>query len=115
MTIDNPFFHRGAIRRSQEFFGREAELNQILSLLRNGQSVSLIGPRRIGKSSLLLHLCRPQVRKRMDLSDDRAIFVLIDCQELGGSPPEEVYEALFTSLMESSTAIIGQNDTGERS
>jgi len=114
MTIDNPFFHRGAIRRPEEFYGREAELNQILGLLRNGQSVSLVGPRRIGKSSLLLHLCRPKVRKRLDLSDERAIFALIDCQELGGSPPEEVYEALFTSVVESSGAILEQIETNER-
>ena len=114
MTLDNPFFHRGAIRRFEEFFGREAELSQILGLLRNGQSVSLVGPRRIGKSSLLLHLCRPEVRNSLDLSDERAIFALIDCQELGGSPPEEVYEALFTSIMESPGAKIEQIQTGER-
>ena len=62
MTTDNPFFHRGAIRRAEEFYGRRREVGQVLGLLRNGQSVSLIGPRRIGKSSLLLHLARPQVR-----------------------------------------------------
>ncbi|HMT21362.1 MAG TPA: hypothetical protein PKE20_08995, partial [Promineifilum sp.] len=61
MGVDNPFFHRGAIRHAEDFIGREAELNQMLGLLRNGQSVSLIGPRRIGKSSLLLHLSDPDV------------------------------------------------------
>ncbi|GMQ77770.1 MAG: hypothetical protein BMS9Abin02_0259 [Anaerolineae bacterium] len=114
MMIDNPFFHRGAIRRSEEFFGREAELNQILGLLRNGQSVSLVGPRRIGKSSLLLHLCRNHVRKRLDLSNEHALFALIDCQELGGSPPEEVYEALFTSMMVSPAVTAGKIYTEER-
>lgn len=100
MTIDNPFFHRGAIRRPEEFHGRQAEINQILGLLRNGQSVSLIGPRRIGKSSMLLHLARPQTRTAYELEPPRALFVLIDCQEFGGSPPEEVYEALLTELMD---------------
>jgi hypothetical protein len=100
MSSDNPFFHRGAIRRAAYFHGREAEINQILGLLRNGQSVSLIGPRRIGKSSLLIHLCRPQVRARLNLQPPETLFVLLDCQELGGSPPEEVYEALLTSLLD---------------
>ena len=104
MTIDNPFFHRGAIRRPEEFHGRQAEINQILGLLRNGQSVSLIGPRRIGKSSMLLHLARAQTRAAYDLEPPHALFVLIDCQEFGGSPPEEVYEALLTELIDRAEA-----------
>ena len=60
MNIENPFYHRGAIRRMDDFIGRDAEINQILGLLSNGQSVSLIGPRRIGKSSLLYLLGLPR-------------------------------------------------------
>ncbi|HSH03154.1 MAG TPA: winged helix-turn-helix domain-containing protein [Anaerolineae bacterium] len=99
MTIDNPFYHRGAIRHAADFHGRTAEINQILGLLRNGQSVSLIGPRRIGKSSLLLHLTRPTTRQIGGL-DPNTLLVLIDCQEIGGAPAEEVYEALTTALLD---------------
>lgn len=102
MSIDNPFFHRGAIRRAEEFHGRKSEIGQILGLLRNGQSVSVVGPRRIGKSSLLLHLCRPKTRERYGVGPEETILALVDCQELGGSPPEEVYEAFMTSLMDAS-------------
>ncbi len=101
MSVDNPFFHRGAIRRPEEFHGRQIEISQILGLLRNGQSVSLIGPRRIGKSSLLLHVARPQVRAALELDPPQALFAVIDCQEFGGSPPEEIYEALLAELMDS--------------
>jgi DNA-binding winged helix-turn-helix (wHTH) protein len=100
MSSENPFFHRGAIRRAEHFHGRDAETEQILGLLRNGQSVSLIGPRRIGKSSLLLQLCRPEVRSQFDMESPHALFVMLDCQELGGSPPEEVYETLLMALMD---------------
>ncbi len=100
MSIDNPFFHRGAIRRASFFHGRHNEVEQILGLLRNGQSVSLIGPRRIGKSSILLHLCRPAVREQFRLQPPQVLFVMLDCQELGGSPPEEVYEALLMGLVD---------------
>jgi hypothetical protein len=103
MSIDNPFFHRGAIRRAEEFQGRHDELDQILGLCRNGQSVSIVGPRRIGKSSLLLHLCRPSTREPF-IGLDRTIYTLVDCQELGGSPPEEVYEALLTSICDAAAA-----------
>lgn len=96
----NPFFHRGAIRRAADFYGRTAPIEQILGLLRNGQSVSLIGPRRIGKSSLLLHLTRAAVREPFHLHPPHALFVLVDCQELGGSPADEVYGALLAGLRE---------------
>ena len=103
MSIDNPFFHRGAIRRASYFHGRHIEVEQTLGLLRNGQSVSLIGPRRIGKSSILLHLCRPAVREQYGLQPPKALFVMLDCQELGGSPPEEVYEALLMGLVDAAS------------
>jgi hypothetical protein len=90
MSMTNPFFHRGAIRQAKDFHGRTSESREILGLLRNGQSVSLIGARRIGKSSLLIQLCRPEVRAEIGLDPARALFVIVDCQELGGSPAEEV-------------------------
>ena len=88
MSFENPFFHRGAIRRAEEFHGRQAELNQILGLFRNNQSVSIIGPRRIGKSSLVIHLCRSKTREPFNLAPPKTIFAPVDCQELGGSPPK---------------------------
>lgn len=98
MSMNNPFFHRGAIRQSDDFYGREAELNQMIGLLRNGQSVSLIGPRRIGKSSLLMHLCRPQVRASLNLDPTATLFVLLDCQEFGESPADEIYDLFWQSV-----------------
>jgi hypothetical protein len=98
MSSVNPFYHRGAIRQAADFHGRQSEISQILGLLGNGQSVSLIGPRRIGKSSLLIHLSRPEVRQEVGLDPARSLFILLDCQEVGGSPPEEVYESLLDGL-----------------
>lgn len=98
MSDINPFYHRGAIRNAADFHGRETENDQIMGLLRNGQSVSLIGSRRIGKSSLLIHLSRPDVQQSAGLQSDKTLFFLVDCQELGGSPAEEVYEAFHFSL-----------------
>ncbi|HRQ40503.1 MAG TPA: winged helix-turn-helix domain-containing protein [Chloroflexota bacterium] len=104
MSSDNPFFHRGAIRQAEFFYGREAEINQIMGLLRNGQSVSLIGPRRIGKSSLLIHLMRPEVQDAHQWGASQVLFVHLDCQEFGESPADEVYEALYDALMDAAEA-----------
>ena len=89
---------------ADEFYGRESESAEVLGLLRNGQSVSIIGPRRIGKSSFLLNLCRTNTRHPYDLAPPQALFVLVDCQELGGSPPEEVYETLHVGLTDAAEA-----------
>lgn len=109
-SLDNPFYHRGAIRRAEDFYGRGNEISQILGLLRNGQSVSLIGPRRIGKSSLLLHLTRAEVQKAIQDGDRKTLFVLLDCQEFGGSPPEELYEALLDALWDAAEEIGFETD-----
>lgn len=52
----NPFTQQTKIQEAELFIGRRAELDQLLQLLRSMQNVSLIGARRIGKSSLLYHL-----------------------------------------------------------
>ena len=44
------------IQDPARFAGRRAELDQVLNLLRGMQGVSLVGARRIGKSSLLYHI-----------------------------------------------------------
>ena len=52
----NPFTNRGVITNPNEFFGREQEIGEIVSRLRAMASLSVVGERRIGKSSLLYHL-----------------------------------------------------------
>ncbi len=54
--INNPFTKRSMISEEDKFVGRSREIDNILTRIRNGDSVSLVGDRRIGKSSLLYHL-----------------------------------------------------------
>lgn len=53
--IENPFVIYG-YESDDTFCDRDAETRQLLSNLRNGRNVSLIAPRRIGKSGLIEHL-----------------------------------------------------------
>src|SRR5512145_2380417 len=82
MSFENPYFHRGPIRKPEHFFGRNQEVTNTLSLLKNNQRVSLVGPRRIGKTSLLLHLAHPEVMSRHGLSPAEYLFVFIDGEGL---------------------------------
>ncbi len=49
----NPFFHRGPVRDPQYFFGRKREIDYVSDLLRQGQSVSISGPRRRARGCFL--------------------------------------------------------------
>jgi hypothetical protein len=53
MEAPNPFYERGPVRDPERFFGRKSELKQVFARLINMQSVSIVGERRIDKSSLL--------------------------------------------------------------
>ncbi len=72
------------IRQPEAFFGRGSEIGRILSRLGADppQSVSLVGERRIGKSSLLFHLCSREVQERTLGDSSGLTAVLIDCQQL---------------------------------
>lgn len=71
------------------FFGRSNELREIATYLRGNQSLSIVGPLAIGKSSLLLHLMRAETLKTLELGGDN-LFVYIDCQKLSNLQQVEI-------------------------
>jgi len=97
-VIHNPFFHRGPIRELEHFHDRQQETEQIANLVRVSQSVSIIGPRRIGKTSLIYHLAEPHVRKAHDLLPPTQVIVLADAQGMGQASPAEVYAVFIEGL-----------------
>src|SRR5579859_63313 len=80
----NPFTYGNPISDPQRFFGRSGEITQVFSRLRNpeAESSSLVGERRIGKTSLLNYIAHPSVRQAFGLDPDKYIFVYIDLQIL---------------------------------
>lgn len=77
----NPYFNKVAIRSADMFFGRTNLLRRFYEALANRQSVSLIGPRQIGKSSLLRCACLKEIQARFDFDLSRHIFVPLDLRE----------------------------------
>jgi hypothetical protein len=88
--MNNPYISRGPVRTPDMFFGRTRELNEIAVFLSGDQSVSIVGPRKIGKTSLLFHLMRPSVWPELNLADDN-LFVYLDCQVLGQGGHGEIF------------------------
>lgn len=56
--MNNPFRERGMIREPERFFGRVAEVRTIVERLATMGSLSLVGDRQMGKSSLLFYVAR---------------------------------------------------------
>ena len=82
----NPYTNRVMIRDSEDFFGRKSEISKIYSRIgaERPQSVSIVGERRIGKSSLLNFIYNPVNRRQYLRDPDRFIFLFIDFQEKRG-------------------------------
>lgn len=98
MVKGNPFWHRGPIRDPDYFFGRRRETNRAFDLLHNAQSVSIVGPRRIGKTSLLFHLANTNVYQQYGLSPNKHCFVYVDCESWGDLTRNDFYAVLLREL-----------------
>jgi hypothetical protein len=97
--MQNPFFHRGPIHQSEYFFNRQREVSQALGLLRNLQNVALVGPRRIGKTSLLFHVADPSIHADHSLSDAEYVFVYLDGEELTELDAGQIRRAMVEELV----------------
>ncbi|MBI1299072.1 hypothetical protein GC175_29425 [bacterium] len=99
MELDNPFFHRGPIRDPRFFWNRTEEVTHARSLLALGQSVSIVGPRRIGKSSLLLHLGTDKASNvDAEPRQDDTRWIYFDCQGWSTATPETLYALLLEAM-----------------
>jgi len=97
-VVENPFFHRGPIKQSEYFYGRTRETARALQLLKNGQSISVVGSRKIGKTSLLLHLMDPQVCTEHGLNSNQHLFAYIGCETLGRLGKLDIYRVMLEEI-----------------
>src|SRR5262245_34217057 len=104
----NPYLNRVAIKDPAQFFGRAREVSKIFSRIgaSRPQSISVVGERRIGKSSLLNFINHPEVRKRFLDPPDSYTFAFIDLQQKRRLTLIEFFKELFELLAK---------DTGDKS
>ncbi len=98
----NPYLDRVAIRDIHRFFGRRREVTRIFSRIgaARPQSVSVVGERRIGKSSLLNHIASPEVQARHLDAPAPYVFVKMDLQERKNLSLSEFFRELILLLMQ---------------
>ncbi len=78
----NPYLNRVMIQHPIDFYGRKREIRRIYSRLDapHPQSISIVGERRIGKSSLLNYIYNKKNRKANMQNYGDAIFAYLDFQ-----------------------------------
>lgn len=97
---ENPFYNRGPIKEPGFFFDRRTEVERALELLKQGQSISVIGQRRIGKTSFLNHISHPETLSRHVLAPEKFLFAFVECQELGSRTQDKNYARIVEAIEE---------------
>jgi AAA-like domain len=92
--LRNPYYHTSMVRDPDLFFGRQEILRRFYAVIRDQQCLSLVGSRRIGKSSLLNALRSKELQKRFGYDLDRYVLAYIDT----GAQPLKSYEDLLEFL-----------------
>jgi class 3 adenylate cyclase len=75
-AASNPFIWRGGITKAADFFDRDNEQRTLRSFLQNRQNTQIVGPRRIGKTSLLR-----QVERKAAEWEPSAAVAYVDLQD----------------------------------
>lgn len=98
-NLRNEFIHRGTpIKDAAYFYGRHTETQTTLHAVQSGQSIQIIGPRHIGKTSFLHHLAQSNPLQKEPAAHDQHPFIYIDSQTLRDQPPDAIYALLYRKL-----------------
>lgn len=96
----NPYVNRAMIPHPDLFFGRKKEIKWLKKRIctASPQSISLLGERRIGKSSLLNHLTFLEGDPGFLDDPGKYIFIYMDCQGLRSIDEPQLVTIIFTEL-----------------
>ena len=97
--LPNPYFNLATIRNPEMFFGRTLLLRRFYEAVYNRQSVSLLGPRHIGKSSFLWCAALPEMQARFPYDLSRHIFVFLDLREYLQKTCEDFFHHVSKELI----------------
>ncbi|HLI08113.1 MAG TPA: AAA-like domain-containing protein [Ktedonobacteraceae bacterium] len=98
----NPYSHITPIRTARMFFGRREAAEYVCNAVIDRQSVAIIGPRRIGKSSLLACIGLPEIQQRVRCDLSRSLLVYLDLEEHLQRTPEDFFTFVSEQLLRQS-------------
>ena len=96
----NPYINRLPIQQPQDFYGRSSELTRIYERVKavRPQSISMVGVRRIGKSSLLRAIHHPENRRQYLPNPQEYVFVLMDLQARRNVEVTDFFQYIYSEL-----------------
>jgi hypothetical protein len=90
----NPYDCARPIRDPQDFYGRSRQVQTIFELIGKGGCANVVGERRSGKTSLLLHVLHPEVQRQYMPHDQQGVCVYLDA-EICPQEPEGFFRDVF--------------------
>ncbi|RMH69363.1 MAG: hypothetical protein D6675_12920 [Gemmatimonadetes bacterium] len=112
----NPYTNRAKIENPADFYGRKKIIRKIyerISTPGRPQSVSIVGDRRIGKSSLMHYIYHPDVRKTYLDDWENYLFISVDFSIYGQLSPKEFLMLLSEKLTHEEAQLAAKNkETG---
>ncbi len=96
----NPYLNRLVIQHPDDFYGRQSEVTRIYERIKavRPQSISIVGVRRIGKSSLLKALHHVANRRKHLPNPEEYVFVFVDLQAKRNVEPGELFRYIYGEL-----------------
>ena len=96
--VRNPFFNRHRITDPAYFFGRQRELERLYSAIATHQCVSLVGERKMGKSSLLTRLSHAETLRSFGFDPALYLFVYFDLEGLASARRDDFWLELLDTI-----------------
>jgi len=84
-SLRNPFYSRQRITDPACFVGRQREIESLYSAIITHQCRSIVGERKLGKSSLLTAIARPDMLERYGLDPRRTLFLYVDLEGMASA------------------------------
>ena len=97
-AITNPFEYGKPITNPDRFIGRYTELIRIRDALYKLRSVSIVGERRAGKSSLLRQFANPELIQQHGFDLETCLLCFVDLQGLEDIEPAQFWELILPEL-----------------
>ena len=96
--LRNPFFNRHRITDPAYYFGRQRELERLYSAVATRQCVSLVGERKLGKSSLLTRLSHAPTLQSFGLDPALYVFVYFDLESMASAGRADFWLELLDTI-----------------
>ncbi|MBN1887089.1 MAG: serine/threonine protein kinase [Thermoflexales bacterium] len=98
MRFQNPFFNRQRITDPDYFFGRVRQVEDLYSAIVTRQCRSLVGERKLGKSSLLSFIGHPDTMRAYGLDPERQLVIYFDLEGMASAGVDDFWIEVLDAL-----------------